>query len=352
MAAAAAGALRRPQTIRLRPPPSPHIKAATVQERAMDASLRATRPIATVFGGTGFIGRHVVRRLADAGHAVRVAVRDTEAALALKPLGVPGQVVPLHAPLGEAALVARAVAGAGQVVNLVGILAQRRAGDFDRVHHRGAAAIAAAAAAAGVQRLVHVSALGAAADSPSQYARSKAAGEAAVRAAFPGAVILRPSVVFGPADQFFNRFARLAQLLPAMPVFEGGTRFQPVHVGDVADAVIAGLTRADAPGRTFELGGPKVWTMREILAWILAQTGRSRPLIDVPRAIAELQARVLERLPGQLLTRDQLVLLRRHNVVAPGAAGLAALGITPLAIEQTVPGYLARYRSGPVGARE
>ena len=308
----------------------------------------AERSIATVFGATGFIGRHVVKRLVAAGHTVRAAVRDTEAALVLKPLGTIGQVVALHTPLSDEAAVARAVAGAALVVNLVGILAEHRPGDFDRVHHLGAATVARACMTAGVARLVHVSALGADAASPSLYARSKAAGEAAVRAAFPAAVILRPSLVFGPEDAFFNRFARLAQLLPVMPVYGGDTRFQPVHVGDVADAVIAGLTRADAPGRSYDLGGPKIWTMRALLAWIMAETHHRRPMLAVPAAIAALQARVLERLPGKLLTRDQLILLQHDNVVADGALGLAALGIAPLAVEQAVPAYLARYRPGGV----
>ena len=306
------------------------------------------RGIATVFGGTGFIGRHVVKRLVDAGCIVRVAVRDTEKALALKPLGTIGQVVALHARLSDAAAVARAVDGASMVVSLVGILAESRAGDFDRVHHLDAAAVAQACAAAGVSHLVHVSAIGADAASPSLYARSKATGEAAVLAAFPAAVILRPSVVFGPEDAFFNRFAKLAQLLPVMPVFGAETRFQPVHVGDVADAVLAGLTRADVQGRTFELGGPKVWTMRALLGWIMAETGYRRPMLNVPAWLAALQASVFERLPGKLLTRDQLILLQRDNVVAADAAGFAALGIAPLAVEQVVPGYLARYRRAGV----
>ncbi len=310
------------------------------------------RSIATVFGGTGFIGRHVVQRLVAAGHEVRVAVRDTEAAQVLKPLGVVGQVVPLHAPLSDAAAVARAVVGATLVVNLVGILAEAKPGDFDRVHHQGAAIIARACAIAGAQRLVHLSAIGADAASPSLYARSKAAGEAAVRAAFPAAVILRPSVVFGPDDAFFNRFARMAQIAPIMPVFAGDTRFQPVHVGDVADAVLAGLTRADVQGKTFELGGPKVWTMRELLVWIMTQSGHRRPMVPVPAGLARLQASVLERLPGKLLTRDQLILLKRDNVVADGAAGLAELGIAPLAVEQAVPAYLARYRPGGVASAQ
>jgi len=312
-----------------------------MQERIMRG-----RSVATVFGGTGFIGRHVVKRLVADGHTVRVAVRDTEPVLELKPLGVIGQVVGLHAPLTDEAAVARAVEGAGCVVNLVGILAENRPGDFDRVHHEGAAAVARACASAGVGALVQVSAIGADAASPSLYARSKAAGEAAVQAAFPQATILRPSVVFGPEDAFFNRFATLAQLLPVMPVFSGGTKFQPVYVGDVADAVMAALSRPDAAGKVFELGGPKVWTMRELLAWILAQTRRNRALVNVPAGIARLQARVMECVPGKPLTRDQLLLLARDNVVAPGAAGLEALGIAPLAVEQVVPDYLARYRPG------
>lgn len=302
--------------------------------------------IATVFGGTGFIGRQVVKRLVDIGYLVRIAVRDTERALVLKPLGSIGQVVPLHTPLTDPGAVARAVDGADRVVNLVGILHENRPGDFDRIHHLGAATVARAAAGAGVARLVHVSALGADAASPSVYAQSKAAGEAAVRAAFPAAVILRPSVVFGADDAFFNRFAKLAQFLPVMPVFAPNTKFQPVHVGDVADAVIAGLTRADPAGMTFELGGPKAWSMRDLIAWIMAQTGHRRPMFVVPAALATVQARLMEFIPGKPLTRDQLLLLRRDNVVAAGAAGLAELGITPLAVEQVVPGYLARYRSG------
>lgn len=308
------------------------------------------RSVATVFGGTGFIGRHVVKRLVEAGHVVRVAVRDTEAAQVLKPLGVVGQVVPLYAPVTGEAEVARAVADATCVVNLVGILAEGRAGDFDRIHHQGAGRVARAAAAAGVPRLVHISALGADPASPSLYARSKAAGEAAVLAAFPAATILRPSVVFGPEDAFFNRFANLAKLLPVMPVIAGDTKFQPVSVGDVADAIMAGLTHADVQGKVFELGGPKVWTMRQLMVWILAQTQRRRPLCEVPAPLARLQARLMELLPGKPLTRDQLLLLQRDNVVTPGAAGLAELGIVPLAVEQVVPPYLARYRPG--GARQ
>src|SRR5271154_2670000 len=259
----------------------------------------ATRSVATVFGGSGFIGRSVVKRLAAGGHIVRVAVRDPEAALFLKPMGEVGQIVPLYAPIQHEAAVHRAVDGADLVVNLVGILAERRAGDFQRIHADGAGRVARFAAATGVQRLVQVSAIGADPAGPAQYAKSKADGEQAVRAAFPTATILRPSVVFGPEDALFNRFAAMAQLLWVMPVIAGATRFQPVYVGDVADAVMAGL-RPDAPGGTFELGGPRVLTMRELLAYVLAQTGRHRPLVNVPMCVARLQAAVLEHLPGKL----------------------------------------------------
>ncbi|MDA8251265.1 MAG: complex I NDUFA9 subunit family protein [Rhodospirillales bacterium] len=306
----------------------------------------ATRSVATVFGGSGFIGRQVVKRLALAGHVVRVAARDTERARQLCPMGMVGQVVPLYATLADRGTVERATAGADLVVNLVGILAEHRRGDFQRIQAEGPGLIGAAAAAAGVARVVHVSAIGADPDAPSLYARSKGQGEQALRSAFPAATILRPSVVFGPEDRFFNLFGALAAFSPIMPVIAGATRLQPVYVGDVADAVMAALQRADAVGRTYELGGPRVWTMREILAWILTETMRHRPLVPVPMAIVRLQAAVLERLPGKLLTRDQLLLLTRDNVVAEGAAGLRELGVTPTPAELVVPHYLQRFRPG------
>jgi NADH dehydrogenase len=306
----------------------------------------ATRSVATVFGGSGFIGRYVVKRLAAAGHVVRVAVRDTDSALFLKPMGQVGQVVPLFTPVTAEADVARAVAEADLVVNLVGILAERKAGDFRAVHTEGAGRIARLAAAAGVKRLVHVSAIGADPMSASKYAASKGEGERAVRADFPEAVVLRPSIVFGPEDAFFNRFAAMAALLPFMPVICGATRFQPVYVGDVADAVMAGLDRQDARGATYELGGPHVWTFRELLAWTVAETGRHRRLIDIPLAVARLQAMVAERLPGKPFTSDQLRLLQRDNVVAPGMPDLQALGIVPASVQAIVPQYLARFRPG------
>ena len=306
----------------------------------------ATRSVATVFGGSGFIGRYVVKRLAAAGHVVRVAVKDPEGALFLKPMGAVGQVVPLHAALSNQGEVVRAVEGARFVVNLVGILSEAHPGDFMRIHGDGAGRIAQASAAAGVEHLVHVAAIGASDASPSLYARSKAAGERAVHAAFPAATLLRPSLVFGAEDQFFNRFAAMAQMLPIMPVIEGPTRFQPVFVGDVADAVMAALALPDAPGRTYELGGPQVLSFREILAWILAETRRRRPLVTIPHGLAEFQASLMERLPGRPFTRDHLKLLGVDNVVAAGALGLAALGVTPTPFEIVVPTYLARYRRG------
>lgn len=304
------------------------------------------RQVATVFGGAGFIGRHVVQRLAKQGFTVRVAGRDTEAAARLRTLGDVGQVVPVRASVTDEASAARAVAGAAVVVNLVGILFERKPGDFQRIQAEGAGRIARLAAAAGARRMVHVSAIGADPGSESGYARSKGEGEQAVLAAFPAATILRPSVVFGPDDQFFNRFAGLAALLPVMPVVEGGTRFQPVHVGDVADAVMAAILRDDAAGRVYELGGPRVMTMRQVLEFVLEHTHRRRLMLPLPQALVAFQARLGECLPNPPLTRDQLILLRRDNVVAADAAGLAALGLSPKAVEAVVPAYLARYRPG------
>lgn len=305
-----------------------------------------TRSVATVFGGTGFIGRYVVQRLAAAGHVVRVAGRDPELAQSLRPMGRVGQIVPWFAPLGHDDAVRRAADGAELVVNLVGLLAEAKPGQFAAVHAEGAGRVARHAAAAGAARLVQVSAIGADAASPSEYGRTKAAGEAAVRAAFPRAVVLRPSLVFGAEDKFFNRFAGMARVLPVMPVISGDSRFQPVYVGDVADAVMAGLAREDAAGRVFELGGPEVLTFRAILAWILKETQRRRPLLEIPPAVARLQAAVAQRLPGKPFTLDQLTMLSRDNVVAEGTAGLAALGIVATPIDAVVPSYLDRYRAG------
>lgn len=304
------------------------------------------RRIATVFGGSGFIGRYVVRDLARAGHTVRVAVTDPGGARYLQTQGKVGQIVPLAAGVTDEQAVARAVAGAALVVNLVGILFERRPGDFRKLQAEGAGRVARLAAAAGTERLVHVSAIGADPASPSAYGRTKAEGEAAVRAAFPSATILRPSIVFGPEDGFFNRFAGLGRMLPVMPVIAGETRFQPVFVGDVADAVLAAAEREDAPGRTYELAGPRSLTFRELLRWIGEITGHRRPLVTLPAGIARLQARLGEFLPNPPLTRDQLLMLQRDNVPAPESLGLADLGIRPKALEAVVPTYLTRFRTG------
>ena len=300
--------------------------------------------VVTIFGGSGFIGRYVVKRLAELGAVIRVPTRRPERAIFLKPLGAVGQinVEPWNASAaGEAE---RLLAGSDLAVSLIGILFERRGGDFERVQGRLPGEIGAAATKHGVTRLVHVSAIGADPNSPAVYGRTKAAGEAAVTAAFPTATILRPSIVFGPEDGFFNRFARMSQISPALPLIGGGrTRFQPVYVGDVADAVVAALTRADAAGRTYELGGPGVYSFRELLAYVLEVTGRRRLLLDLPFGIAALQARLLQFLPEPPLTPDQLELLKKDNVVAAGAPGLTDLGVTPTPLELIVPTYLKAF---------
>ncbi len=303
----------------------------------------ATRNVATVFGGSGFIGRYVVKRLAHKGYVVRVAVRDPEAALFLKPMGSVGQVVPLFASLTNEGTVQRAVDGADVVVNCVGILH----GDFQAIHAQGAGLIGRRAAAAGVTRLVHVSAIGAREGAPSQYAATKGMGERLLREAFPGATILRPSLVFGPEDNLFNRFAAMARMLPFMPVICGDTRFQPVYVGDVADAVMAALARPDAAGAVYELGGPRVWSMREILAYVLKETGRSgHRMISVPTGLVRFNAAFLEHLPSPPITRDQLLMLQQDSVAGGDMPGLAALDIVATPVELVVPGYLRRFQPG------
>ena len=324
-----------------------------------------------VFGATGFIGRHLVQRLARAGARVRAIARDAEAGKFLKPMGDPGRIAVVPASVLHRQSVAAAVEGAELVVNLVGILYERGRQRFAAVHGEGAQWVAEAAGAAGARRLVHVSAIGASPSSPSQYARTKAAGEAAVSKAFEGATIMRPSVVFGPDDQFFNRFARLAQFSPVLPLiggdvvderltggllfrgrrFGGGTaRFQPVYVGDVAEAILRALSHDGTAGKTFELGGPQVYSLREVMEITLRETGRRRLLVPLPLWWAAIDAWFLEFLPSPPLTRDQVKLLARDNVVAPNALGLADLGITPVAVETIVPTYLARFRRAGVAS--
>jgi len=299
----------------------------------------------TVVGGSGFIGRYVVSRLAQQGAVVTAVSRHATDALFLTTMGDVGQVALLDADLSDETALAAALAGADAVVSAVGILHERGRQRFDLVHHQGPARLARLAAAAGAREFVHISAIGADPASPAAYGRSKAAGEQAVRAAFPAATILRPSLVFGPEDDFFNRFAAMARLSPVLPLIGGGaTRFQPVYVGDVADGVLAALERPDAAGKTYELGGPKTYSFRELMRLLLAQVGRKRCLMNLPFGLASLEAAFLEWLPVPPLTRDQVKLLQRDNVVAAGMPGFAELGLTPTSVELILPTYLDRFR--------
>ena len=303
--------------------------------------------IVTVFGGSGFVGRYVVQRLARDGWTIRVAVRHPARAKFLKPLGDIGQITPLCVPLQDAAAVATSLDGADAAINLVGILFESGRQRFQTVQAEGAGGIARAAAEAGVKSLVHVSSIGADPESASAYARSKGEGEAAVLAAFPEATILRPSVLFGPEDDFFNRFAEMSRFAPALPLIGGGrTRFQPVYVGDVAQAVVQVLTDPACRGKVYELGGPRIYSFRELMELLLKVIGRKRALVALPFGLARLQARLLELLPKPPLTRDQVTQLRHDNVVSPGALTLKDLGIEATALEAVIPSYLERYRAG------
>jgi uncharacterized protein YbjT (DUF2867 family) len=304
--------------------------------------------LVTVFGGSGFLGRHVVRALANRQYRIRVAVRRPELTGYLKPLGGVGQIEAVQANLRFPQSVEAAVRDAGIVINLVGILFEKGRQRFDAVQAEGADAVARAAKAAGA-RLVHVSAIGADENSPSHYARSKGAGERLVRAAQPEAVIMRPSIVFGSEDEFFNRFAALARLSPALPLPGGGlTRFQPVFVGDVAEAIAKGADGDTKPGTTYELGGPDVRTFKQLMELTLATIQRRRLLVPVPFTLLKLQAAVLQYLPQPPLTPDQVELLKSDNIVSAAARAqnrtLEALGIIPDSIGSVVPEYLWRFR--------
>lgn len=315
------------------------------------------RGLVTIFGGSGFVGAQAVRVLAKRGARVRVAVRRPALAYRMRLLGDVGQVEIVQANIRDAASVARALDGAEACVNAVAVLYEHGRQTFPALHVEGARTVAAAARAAGVERFVQISAIGASADSPSAYARTKAAGEAAVREMLAGAVVLRPSVVFGPEDQFFNRFAAMATVSPALPLIGGGrTRFQPVYVGDVAEAVAAAALDPSTAGRTYELGGPTVYTFEELMRLLLAEIGRRRLLVPIPFGLAAILGAVgdlIARTPfPPPITSDQVALLRSDNVVAPGAAGLADLGIEPRALEPIVPTYLYRYMPGGQYAEE
>ncbi len=313
-----------------------------------------TAPIVTIFGGSGFVGRYVAQRMARRGWRVRAAVRRPNEALFLRPYGVPGQVEPVQANIRDDESCRRAIEGASAVVYSVGVLFNAGKNTFAATQAEGPERVARLAASAGVNRFCLVSAIGADAASPSAYARTKAAGEAAVRRHIPGAVVLRPSVVFGPEDQFFNRFAAMAKFLPVIPIVGPETKFQPVYVDDVAEAVCRAAVGEAAPGETYELGGPRPASFRELIELMKRIAFRRTPVVTVPRRIALLQGAVLEQAArigiAPPITRDQVLLLDRDNVVAPGAKGFADLGIAPTAMEAVLESYLYAYR--PYGQYE
>jgi NADH dehydrogenase len=305
-------------------------------------ATRGTPPIVTVFGGGGFIGRYVCEALLKAGVRVRVAERDPRKAFYLQPLGQVGQVSAVVADLRKPASIDLAVQGASAVINLVGLFG----GDLDKVHVEGAAKAAAAAKAAGAKAFVHISAIGADADGPSDYGRTKGLGEKAVRKAFPKATLIRPSTVFGPEDDFTNRFARMAKL-PFLPVVAAKTRFQPVYVRDLARAIVAAaLDPATHGGKTYELAGPEVMTMRELNESVAAMAGQDPEIVDLPNFVASGIATFGAFIPGVPLSRDQWIMLQKDNVADGGAAGFRAFGIMPTPLAAVAPEWLGRYRDG------
>ncbi|MGR3498841.1 MAG: complex I NDUFA9 subunit family protein [Limimaricola soesokkakensis] len=306
--------------------------------------------LVTIYGGSGFLGRYITRRLAQQGWRVRVACRRPEEALFVRTYGVVGQVEPVFCNIRDDDSVRAAMTGAQAVVNCVGVLAEKGRNTFKAVQQEGPERIARLAAELGVARMVHVSAIGADADSPSEYARSKAAGEQGVLRHMPQAVILRPSILFGAEDEFFNRFASMAQISPVIPVVGAGTRFQPVHVDDVAHAAALAIEGRAAPG-IYELGGPDVHTFRELIVQMLNYIRRRRLVLSLPFGVGRIMASVgglvqtlslgLVRAP---ITADQVANLRRDNVVSPGAKTFTDLGLSPIAMEAVLPDYLWRFR--------
>jgi NADH dehydrogenase len=312
--------------------------------------LALSHKLVTVFGGSGFIGRYVVRALAKEGYRIRVAVRRPNVAHFLRPMGRVGQIQLLAADLSDETRIGGALDGASAVVNLVGVLNQFGRQRFSTLHAKAPALIARHAKIHGATRVIQMSAIGADPRSPSHYGRSKGEGEAALKAEFPAATILRPSIVFGPEDDFFNRFANMARYSPVLPLLRGGkTRFQPVYVEDVARAVIAALGRPETAGATFELGGPEIYTFKALLKIVLAETGRHNPLLPLPGPLAALMALPLQILPKPPLTLDQLAQLKRDNILKIGrdaaeVGTLADLGLSPTALESILPLYLWRFR--------
>ena len=338
--------------------------SVTTPSSGLESGLRVT-----VFGGSGFVGRHLIRRLAQAGAHVRVGVRDVDAALFLKPFGEVGQIVPLQVDVSDTDQVLSAVQNADVVVNLVGILYERGSRTFQRIHVDCAANVAKAAAIAGAKRFLHVSALGADENSSALYSRTKKAGEEAVKTLFPEATIFRPSVIFGPEDDFFNKFAGMTQILPVLPVMgapllptinlngetlfdidwlgDGGCKFQPAYVGNVAEAMHEVICKRNTAGEIFSLGGPKIYSFKELMQLVLQVTDRNRLLIPMPTAIASFQALFLQLLPKPILTPDQVSLMEVDNIVPDGEQGFEALNIQPTPAEAILPTYLDRFRRTP-----
>ena len=304
----------------------------------------------TVFGGSGFLGRQIVKRLAGDGAAVRVAVRHPERASFLTGFSTAGLITTVYADVWDEATVGPAVDGSDAVVNTVGHYVERGRATFEAIHGQGALHVARASATAGVRRLVHISGIGADPGSESPYVRARAIGERLVKEAFPEATILRPSVMFGPEDAFFNQLAALARVMPILPLFgTGAVKLQPVYVGDVAEAVARALATEAATGKIYELGGPRAYTYKALLQLLLQQLGRRRLLMPVPYFAWELLAALMAPLPNRPISRDQVVLMKRDNVVSPKALSFAELGIAPSAVEEILPSYLGRGPRHPAG---
>lgn len=305
--------------------------------------------LVTIFGGSGFLGRHIVQALARRGYRVRAAVRRPDLATHLQPLGAPGQIMPVQANLRFRWSVDRAIIGSDAVVNAVGILSPTGSQTFDAVQGFGPRAIAEAARSANLAAITHISAIGANSDSKSAYARTKAAGEAGVLETLPDSIILRPSIVFGPEDDFFNQFAEMARFSPALPLIGGGeTKFQPVYVCDIAEAVARAVDGKLRPGATYELGGPEIKTFRDCLEEMLEITRRSRVLLPIPFPVASAMGKVMQLLPGAPLTADQVELLKTDNVVSEAAKSegrtFEGLGIDSSNLASILPTYLERFR--------
>lgn len=339
LAEPAAAPMAPPETV----PHSAHVPASELAKPVREQGL------ITVFGGSGFLGRHMVRALAGAGFRVKAAVRRPDLAGHLQPMGFPGQVQSVQANLRYPDTVTKAIEGADGVINLVGLLDQSGKQRFDTVHVDGAKAVAQAAAKSGVSTFMQVSAIGADINSDAMYARTKAEGEQAILDAFPHVVILRPSIVFGPEDEFFNRFASMARFSPALPLIGGGkTKFQPVYVGDVAEAALAAMTGKARAGTIYELGGPELFTFRALLERLLDYIERDRALISLPFWLAKLQATLVSPLPNRPITVDQVKMLKHDNVVSAEAVAqgrtLAGLGVTNLSsVDMVVPDYMDQY---------